>query len=949
MRIFQAALLVLLTASHSAAQPARPRLPLAAAELLLKRTIKERASSFRLELIPPEGKNDVFEVSATGGSVTIRGSGALALSRGFYHYIRHACNSQITWSGARLSLPVRLPDFPRTRVVSPYLYRQYFNVCTFGYTTVWWDWKRWEKEIDWMALHGISMPLAMTGEEAVWRNVWQSMGISGTDLRSFFTGPAFLPWHRMGNVNGHGGPLPPGWIDRQASLQKRILARMRALGMTPVVPAFSGFVPEAFKRIHPEARVYDIGAWGGFPKEFRTHMLSPASPLFREIGKQFIVEYRKMFGTYHYYLADSFNELEVPVSDTARYRELAQFGEAVYSSITAGDPAGTWVMQGWLFYNDRTFWDRPSARALLSRVPNDRMIILDLANELYHGWKDQDAFYGKQWIYSMIHNFGGNNPLSGNLEFSATDPVRALRSPDRGRLSGMGLAPEGIENNDVLYELVTDMTWSEEPISVDRWLEGYARSRYGRLPEGIRRAWSLLAGSAYSRGATSIRHGFQMRPRRTVQGNVDVSPSFRDAAREFLSCADSLKGNPLYTADAIELAAQVLGGAADERLRSAIRAHDSGMPELRDTLAGEALGIMNGIDALLNCRADRRLEGWIASARAWGTNGEDSALYEENARLQVSVWGGPELFDYASKMWSGLTRDFYAGRWKKFFELLRSTPQGGTVHSEELAAWETAWTKQNRLSPPALIDDPPRAAREMIESASRSSVLIQEPVIGPDVQVFGRAESLRVVIRSDVPGAVIRYTLDGSLPTALSPRYTGPITLGSDATVKARAFGGSLYPSFVAARSYAAVTRGVNGLAYRYYEGTWRRIPDFDTVAVVRRGIAYGISLGEIPTANDFFALEYSGYIDIQASGEFTFTLGSDDGSRLLIDGKPVVENDGLHAYSEEKGAVRLAAGKHAVTLRYFQQGGAKRLELRYAGPGIPEQTIPPGRLTIAD
>lgn len=947
MKLLQAALLILLTLSPSAAQTPKLRESLAAAEWLLKRTVKEKAPSFKLELIRREGEKDVFELSAAGGKVTIKGSGALALSRGLYHYLRHGCNSQITWSGEHLALPQRLPDFPRTRVVSPYIYRQYFNVCTFGYTTVWWDWKRWEKEIDWMALHGISMPLAMTGEEAVWRNVWRSMGISQADLDSYFTGPAFLPWHRMGNVNKHGGPLPRGWIDAQESLQKKILARMRALGMTPVVPAFSGFVPEAFTRIHPEARVYDIGSWGGFTGEYTTHILSPASSLFREIGKQFITEYRKMFGTDHYYLADSFNELQVPVSDTARYRELAQFGEAVYSSIAAGDPQGTWVMQGWLFYNDRAFWDNPSARALLSRVPDDRMIILDLANELFHGWKELGGYFGKQWIYSMIHNFGGNNPLTGNLEFTATDPVAALRSPVRGKLAGFGLAPEGIENNDVLYELATDMSWSGKPVVVEDWLAGYARSRYGSLPDGIRRAWTLLARSAYSRGATNIRHGFQMRPRRTVQGNVDVSPQFKEAVREFLSCADSLEGNPLYTADAIELASQYVGGEVDGRLRNAIRAHDSGMPELRDTLAGEAIRLMNGIDALLNCREDRRLERWIDLARAWGLTGEDSALYEENARLQVTVWGGPELFDYASKMWSGLIRDFYAPRWKKFFALLRSTPRGAAVQSEELASWEAAWTKQTSLSAPVRIDDPLRAARALVESASHSSVLTPDPVIVPDAGVFSRAESLRVEIHADVPGALVRYTLDGTLPTPRSTLYTGPFTLGSDVTVNARTFVPSGYPSFVATRSYAAVDRGVNGVAYRYYEGTWRAIPDFDTVAVAGRGIAYGFTLGEFAYRDDFFAVEYSGFLRVTRNGEYTFTLGSDDGSRLLVDGKPVVDNDGPHPYREEIGTVSLGEGKHAFAVRYFQLGGAKRLEVRYAGPGIPEQTIPPGKLFL--
>ena len=929
-------------------QASRQRSAVTAAEWLIKRAIKDRASAFRLETIPQQNGLDVFEVEAHAGAVTIKGSGALALSRGFYHYLRHGCNCQVTWSGSHIDLPEKLPDFPRTRVVTPYRYREFYNVCTFGYTTVWWDWKRWEKEIDWMALHGISMPLAMDGQEAVWQKVWESMGLTPKDLEGFFTGPAFLPWHRMGNVNGHGGPLPQGWIDGHASLQKKILARMRSLGMTPVIPAFSGFVPAPFKKLHPEARIYDLAAWGGFPAEERTHILSPTSPLFREIGGRFITAYRKMFGTDHYYLADSFNELQVPVSDTARYRELAQFGEAVYSSILAGDPQGTWVMQGWLFYNDRVFWDKASVRALLRNVPDDRMIILDLANELWHGWKAQDAFYGKQWIYSIIHNFGGNNPLNGNLDFTAEDPAATLESPARGKLEGIGLAPEGIENNDVLYELSTDMYWSKSAIDVPRWLEGYARSRYGTLPPSLGRAWTLLAGSAYSRGATNIRHGFQMRPRRTIQGNVDVSPAFLAAARTFLSVADSMRGNPLYTADAIEIAAQAIGGAVDERLRDAMRAHDAGMSALRDTLAGEAFRLMDDIDALLNCRDDRRLESWIADARAWGTTPADSALYEENARTQVTIWGGPELFDYASKMWSGLVRDFYEGRWKKYFELLRATPPGGTVHPEELIAWEEAWTKRTTLSPPVTAGDPLSAARAMMAEATGGSALTPEPVILPAARVFDAAESLRVEIRPPSPGATVRYTLDGTEPTAQSTRYTGTFSVGGNVTVSARAFGPSGFPSFTASRTYSAVRKGLNGLSYRYYEGEWRDIPDFDTVAVGRRGVVYTLSLDEIPNNTEFFGVEYSGLLNITAPGVYAFVLGSDDGSVLLIDGKPVVENGGLHGYMERRGSASLGAGKHPVTVRFIQQGGAKRLELRYSGPGVTEQAIPPAAWFLA-
>ena len=108
---------------------------------------------------------------------------------------------------------------------------------------VWWKWEDWERLIDWMALHGVNMPLAITGQEAVWQKVWKKYGLTDDEIRSFFTGPAHLPWHRMCNIDGVDGPLPQAWIDSQAQLQKQIIRRERQLGMKPVLPAFAGHVP----------------------------------------------------------------------------------------------------------------------------------------------------------------------------------------------------------------------------------------------------------------------------------------------------------------------------------------------------------------------------------------------------------------------------------------------------------------------------------------------------------------------------------------------------------------------------------------------------------------------------------------------------------------------------------------------------------------------------------
>ena len=73
-------------------------------------------------------------------------------------------------------------------------FRYYQNVCTFSYSSVWWNWTRWQREIDWMALNGINLPLAFTGQEAIWQRVYHKIGLTQQELDTFFGGPAFLAW-----------------------------------------------------------------------------------------------------------------------------------------------------------------------------------------------------------------------------------------------------------------------------------------------------------------------------------------------------------------------------------------------------------------------------------------------------------------------------------------------------------------------------------------------------------------------------------------------------------------------------------------------------------------------------------------------------------------------------------------------------------------------------------
>ncbi len=130
------------------------------------------------------------------------------------------------------------------------------------------------------------------------------------------------------------------------------------------------------------------------------------------------------------------------------------------------------------------------------------------------------------------------------------------------------------------------------------------------------------------------------------------------------------------------------------------------------------------------------------------------------------------------------------------------------------------------------------------------------------------------------------------------------------------------------------------GLRYSYYETvSLSALPDFTTLTPVKQGSALDFSLSEARRTNDF-AMRYTGSIVIPTSGAYVFYLGSDDGSELLIDGQPVVTNDGLHGYLELSATRTLSAGTHDIDLRYFQRGGGDRLVLQWRGPAFPKQAV---------
>ena len=447
---------------------------------MLERIDKGASAKFKTQLV--KANTDFFELDQSGKKVVVRGNSWVNIATGVNWYLKYYAGIHLSWNGMRAKLPAVLPPVEKAERHETDLKLRYdFNYCTFSYSMAFWDWDRWQEEIDWMALHGVNMPLAIVGEECVWRNMLLRLGYSEEEVGRFIAGPAFLAWWEMNNLEGWGGPLPQSWYARQEKLQRQILARMRQWGMTPVLPGYSGMVPhDAKEKLGLD--VADAGLWNGFQ---RPANLMPTDPRFMEIADAYYSELTRLFGKADFYSMDPFHES----NDDSRI-DYAEAAKAINGAMKKANPKAVWVVQGW------TENPRPQ---MLDALSTDDVVVLDLFSECRPMWGapsiwHREKGYGDhKWLFCLLQNFGANVGLHGRMDQLLQNFYSTKTNPLARHISGIGFTMEGSENNPVMFELMSELPWRPQPFTKEEWIDNYVRARYGQTDPDVLNAWHILA------------------------------------------------------------------------------------------------------------------------------------------------------------------------------------------------------------------------------------------------------------------------------------------------------------------------------------------------------------------------------------------------------------------------------------------------------------------------
>jgi alpha-N-acetylglucosaminidase len=666
---------------------------------LAERRVPWLANHLLLQKISFTADTEAFELSSKGGKVVIAASDANAASMGLNWYLQYYCHRSMSHMGDNLSPVSRLPVLKRKiHITSAFKYRYALNYCTLNYTMSFYSWKDWEHELDWMALHGVNLMLATVGTEAVWQQTLQKFGFSDKEIKAFIPGPAFNAWWLMGNLEGWGGPVTQRMIDRRTHLEQKILARMQELGIEPVLQGFYGMVPTTLKQHFPGASIRTEGKWaGGFD---RPDFLLPDDSLFHHMAKVYYQEIKKLYGkNIHFFGGDPFHE-----GGSTKGVDLTSAGNLIQNEMQRVFPKSTWILQG---------WEENPRKELLAHLDKSYVLVLELAGEKSNDWEKRKGFDGTPFIWCTVNNYGEKSGLYGKLQFFANEVNRISTGPYKNLCKGIGIMPEGIHNNPVVYDLMLEVGWAEQKVPVKKWIKDYVKYRYGSDNDTLQQAWQIFLETAYrsfpeldglpenifcARPAWNIQHVTRWGSRKR---NYDTA-QFAAGVRLFLSTYTSKSESKTWLIDAIDLSRQVLANKGDivyHQMDSAFAQKDSLLFKKK---ANEFLNLILVDDSLLSLNKNFRLDSWLDAARKLGETSYEKDLFEKNARTQITFWGpdnaASSLRGYANKDWSELLKTFYFPRWKMFIEQGCQQLRGQPNHTIHYFSIAKEWASKKTIS-----------------------------------------------------------------------------------------------------------------------------------------------------------------------------------------------------------------------------------------------------------
>lgn len=283
-------------------------------------------------------------------------------------------------------------------------------------------------------------------------------------------------------------------------------------------------------------------------------------------------------------------------------------------------------------------------------------------------------------------------------------------------MKGIGIMPEGIDNNPVVYDFVLDLGWHQQKVEATDWIPSYVNARYGKNNNTLQKAWQIFLQTVYSspdkyqegppESVFCARPSFDVRSAATwgnMVRNYDQD-QFKEAVKLFNSASQYMKDSRTFQIDNINFVRQVLSNEGQVTYSDMIRAFNEKNLDLFVQKSDDFLSLIKMQDSLLSGNPSFQLHTWLMQAWDFGKNIPDKKQALKNAKTQITYWGpdnpSTDLHDYANKEWSGLMKYFYLPRWEMFVKESITRLKEKNPNKVDYFSFEKAWTEKPQFYAP---------------------------------------------------------------------------------------------------------------------------------------------------------------------------------------------------------------------------------------------------------
>ncbi len=617
----------------------------------IQRNTPKIIDNFIVRKIDSDNGYDHYEIYSEVKKVVLAGNSNLSLAMAYYRYLNEYCNVIITSGDYDISYIATTP-LPEEKIT--YTSKQKIRARTsyemFSLEGNYWGFDRWEKEIDFMAMHGINTALQPVGFDGVLYRTLCDIGVKEDLSVEFSSGPAFLMRQLTGNIAGTNSVNSKEYLERKIYIGKQITQREKHMGITPVFPAMMPSVPFSIRRKYIKMDIFKAPLWHNLPPIF---CMKPDNAFFGIFNKKFLEFQRDLLGETNSYIVEPLYDVNMKGYNS----HLVALGRALNELFDEFDENA--VCYTHLSSINSEFFKKAS---------HERFIIINDSDE-----ENPDFLRDKKHLVAIKGNRYGRTGLCGDIDKISRCPYAVVKSEN---LLGSAVELDTFSENPMYCAAVLESIKTDEAFDADSFVKDFAKKRYRTesFTDEVIKLKNLCyntdecAGSIIcARPSTKLKH---TAPFDTLERKYDFKEIY-SIAKNILE-NDATKNDKMRL-DIVSFVRQFLSEFAYPVYLTATAFFKEENARDYEQASNLFLEICQDMDRLLKTQESTNLSTVYEKAHELGNNKEEMQAIDINFLMYHTIWGPFDrsvLYDTAWTEIGGMVKDFYAQRWFMYFRAL---------------------------------------------------------------------------------------------------------------------------------------------------------------------------------------------------------------------------------------------------------------------------------------